>query len=475
MNALFGRVGKCIPAASLPAIISLLQPLALEMAEHAGVHPPIPWGQVYANMGAKKRRRYQAAEINLRKQGGVATKWDSRINMFVKLEGIKFTDSKVNPDCRAIQFRRPEFTLQLAAAIKRAEHALYALRDLPSFGVGRLFAKNMNPEQRASALREKYDSIPGCKVLQLDASRWDAHVNVHLLEQVEHVFWEKTCTHSQIKELLSWQRENRCSFQVRTDCGPLRQHYTVRGGRMSGDANTAAGNCQIMACLLAAFGQNRGHKFTFLCDGDDSVYFHDGPEVTESEIVTFFEQFGVVMAVEARPVTFENIEFCQSRPVNVAGTWRMVRDPLKILSKLGVNHKIGESRMRARYLMTVALGELSLCRGVPILQEHLAKFIEQCRAQMSERQKKKGVMQAAILDSYRLRELMPRDWTSGKTVPVADSTRESFARAWGLDESVQISCERSLRSWKVDLQHEVRGEGPDVAKWTFDPTQREGW
>lgn len=269
MNALLLRVDRCLPPYRRSSVERLLTPLADQLAKGVGRHPPIPYYDVYKNYGAKKRQRYSRAEEQLKRQGGQVTKRQGWVTAFVKLEGIKFSDDKRNPDCRLIQFRSFEYTLRLAAAIKRAEHALYRAANIPGFPTTRFIAKGMNPTARARLLRQKYESLPGCRILELDASRFDAHVTVPLLELVEHRFWKRTCLDPEIARLLEMQINNRGQLRAKD----FVQSYKVKGGRMSGDANTAAGNCIIMSCLLAAFGAHLGGRFDFVCDGDDSVFF----------------------------------------------------------------------------------------------------------------------------------------------------------------------------------------------------------
>jgi hypothetical protein len=351
------------------------------------------------------------------------------------------------------------------------------LRDVKGFGGGRLFAKNMNPRQRAQALWEKYNSLPGCKILELDASRFDAHVNEAVLRWVEHLFWERTCLGPQIRELLEWQRSNSGHFRV----DDFVQWYRVKGGRMSGDANTAAGNCIIMACLLAAFGQwlittNKAREFTFLCDGDDSVFFYLGDVVTDAHVDEFFRQFGFTMKIENRPDRFEDINFCQSKPVFIDGGYTMIRDPRKILSKLGVTPKIRQPKGRLKYIRTVALGELSLCRGCPVVQEYLRRVVEVCTSAMTTQQKQRGMIhKMAIHDYYRLRQYLPGDWQSGRTLPVTPSARESFQRAWGIGVNEQVRLEGAFERWVFDLAKTQAGDGFDVGKWMPPVFRRERW
>jgi len=238
---------------------------------------------------------------------------------------------------------------------------------------------------------------------------------------------------------------------------------------MSGDANTAAGNCIIVAVMLTAFGRHLGQQYDFLCDGDDSVFFHRGSLLPEEEIVSFFRRFGMSIKIEGRPTSFEQINFCQSKPCLIGGEWTMVRDPVKILSKSLLSHKIGHPKGRAKYLKTLALGELSLNRGVPLLQSFLKRVVDVCDIKMSKRSLKRGKLAlGAIEDSYRLSQLVPTDWQDARVEPITNQVRESFHRAWGVDESLQKCWERRLEQWEFDLGKTQDVEGlsyPWIPYW----------
>lgn len=468
MNAAFGRVGKCIPQHDPDFVYKHLAPFVRSLAQSIGRHPAVQYVDVYRNMSRKKYLRYEKAHKNLTRQGGQVYTDQSRINMFVKLEGISF--DKNNPDCRAIQFRTPEYTLALAAALKRAEHMLYELTDVVGFGLGRLFAKNMNNVQRAEALLAK--NHPGWHKIELDASRWDAHYNP-TFNKLEALLTQLTCLSPDIVDLMKRQWLNRGSFRTRTQSGTFKAKYEVKGGRMSGDANTAFGNCAIMGCLLAAFGTWSKRNFTFLCDGDDSVFFHDGDVITDEEISAFFLQFGVVMAVENRPEAFEDIGFCQAKPVLVDGRWTMVRSVSKIMSKLGVSPKLAAGR--AKYLRTVALGELSLLRGCPVLQAFLQAIIRNCEQNIKNKTQKHRIHKSALEDYFRLKSFIPKDWQVVKHRPVSDLSRASFQRAYGINIEQQLVLERALEGWAFDLGKTRDGEGIDVPNWLFPWLKPEEW
>lgn len=462
VNALIGRCGKCVPLANTEAVLQLLWPELEQLSVQVGWHPPVEYSEIYKSLDAKKRAGYMRAEQNLINRGHVVTLNDARITMFVKLEGLPFKHDKVNPDCRAIQFRTKEYTLLLASYIRRGEHATYKARDV--WCPGPHFAKNKNPRMRAADLRELFDM--GFKhVCEFDASRFDAHVGVPL-NKLEAKYITSVSGGDMLHELMEMQQDNHGTFRCRTDLGEAKVKYRSRGGRMSGDANTAYGNCLIMASMLAAFGRSLGHRFAFYCDGDDSVFFHDGPVLGDGHIKKFFREFGMTMVIENRPLKFEHIGFCQARPVQLNGYWTMVRDPFKILSKITVSHKLRDPKGRASYVRTSAMGELSLLRGCPVVQPFLMHLIKTLESKMSSRSKSK-YNKVALAENWRLRNWLPRDWRDAKALQITPENRKSFEDSWGVPIEQQISFEDQISRWSIDMLTTTPGQGVDVDRWEY--------
>jgi len=368
--------------------------------------------------------------------------------MFVKMEAYKM--NKQFPDCRAIQFRSFEYTLLLASHIRGPEHRMYELQDVPGFQTGRLFAKNMNQFEKAAALKEHHDDGYTHKIC-LDASRFDAHCHPGVLG-VEHTFWTTANKNPILRELLDMQLDNR-GVAYR---GEDKIHYRVKGGRMSGDANTAGGNCIIMYCMLYVFFSERDHRFAILDDGDDSVVFYDGPIVTDEEVAAGFKRFGFVMAVEARPVLLEDIEFSQSRPVCIGGVWTMIRNPLKVISKVGYTHKRDNLKTYIKRLLTTATCEAWLARGVPMLQAFFLRLIEELEPMLSKRQRRRGKYLSTEALSYRMQHLFTRveDFHAS---PVLAESRASFERAFGYSVSYQREFEDKIRKWTFEMKFKSGG------------------
>lgn len=462
INALENRVGACIPYPSRSGI-SLLRQRAVELSKVVGVHPQASLESVIQGFHGKRRARYQKAHADILR-GGV-NKRHSRTTMFVKLEGIKYSTEKVNPSCRAIQFRAPSYTLLASSYFKPIEHHLYQASGGNGFPAGRFIAKNMRPDQRAASMLEKFNALPGCEVLELDASRFDAHVSKELLE-IEHLFWRRCNRDPEFAQLLKWQLVNKGSAYTKQ--GSIR--YSVEGGRMSGDANTAAGNCVLMSCMLSAFGISLGVNFDFLCDGDDSVFFYQGPKVSEQQVVDFFLDFGMTMKIENRTTEFQNINFCQGKPVRLNGEWTLVRNPEKILSKTTVNPKFSNVQFRPKLLKSIAQAELSLNRGCPLIQEYLCALLRIADKHMSNRGLKDGgLLRPDVFCEYRMRRDHTIDWRTAGPEPVSHEARVDFSRAWGISVAEQLRLEESFKKWDFNLMEpSSAGGGFDVGRWLYD-------
>ncbi len=433
-----------VPTPDLGFIRKELTPLARILGQ-AMRASPCRLEEVYSCYSGMKRARYERAHAQVLRQGGFVHKGQANVKMFVKMEAYKIKAEKPFPDCRAIQFRSFEYTLVLASKIRPAEHKMYMLEDVPGFPQGRMFAKNMNPQEKASAIVEMVTSLPGGRIVCCDLSRYDAHLQPPVLKHVEHVAWNTAVGDPDLARLLSMQLDNRGT--ANTADGKVR--YRVKGERMSGDANTAGGNCIITACALTGFFKTRGFPFRILVDGDDSVVVYLGPEVALEELDAYFRRLGMVIGIDCRPTCIEEVDFCQSRPVCVDGVWTMIRDPMKVLTKVGMTHRKDTIASYKKRLLTIATCEGFLAKGVPILQAYARALINNCVAQMSKRQLRRGFMKGEVL-SYRMQHLIKQPQEYDDTF-VSNATRRSFERAFGINVEEQRRCEEYLGRWRFDL------------------------
>lgn len=466
LNALNTRVDVCRPTPTNEGVADT-QMWMDRVSDTIGYTRKASMEEVVAGMKTRKKRlRYQRAMENIRK-GRLGSKF-GKISCFVKKEAKAYETSKPEPDCRAIQFRSPETTLVLMTVIKPREHKLYHVAG-GHFPPTRCMTKGMTPTQIASHILDVKKLQRFKFHVGLDASRFDASCHPRII-QVEHSLWSKGHERDSLfMRGLKSQMSN--SGGARTPDGNIA--YKITGTRMSGDANTAAGNNAIMFCMLNSFGcwlsgdwdstgVNAGKAYDFILDGDDSVFSTD-IDFTEEDVDRFFSVRGFKMKFEFKTEDVSQILFCQRRLVHTVTGWNMVRDPLKVISKFGVNPLFKDLTGRPKLVQTIAQGELSQSMGVPILQALCL-----CYKRIGE---KYTTGPQYLKNTDNIAEFEWRfgaDWKDSREKPITQEARLTFWRAFGISPQRQKDIELILASWDFNLLDQgVRGS--DIsANWTYD-------
>lgn len=407
-----------------------------------------------------RRARYERAALDYKMRG--ISKRDANVTMFVKMERLN-PEKKVNPDPRAIQFRTQVYCVALGRHLKPLEHYLYELKGdgklLPS---SRVIGKGLNMTKRAMLAREKWFKFQSPCVVSLDASRFDKHVSLEML-QIEHSVYKAMNHDPEFAKLLSWQLNNK----GRSDTGIK---YKCRGRRMSGDMNTALGNCIIMVLMVACFME--GRKYDILDDGDDVLLFiekRDLNYVVENVKITF-AGWGFDMKIESIAHHFTHIDWCQSNPIEVIpGVWKFIRHPRKVLSCAATGFKYIGKRDRRKLLYTIGECEASLNAGVPVLQEF-------ARALRRGSGVTKGI-ELTYSDSFYHR--MKDEVINSAGAEVTLKARLDFQDAFGVDIQRQLAVEDYFARWKfiIDGEQDLVADldsmwtriygytGPEVYTW----------
>lgn len=377
-----------------------------------------------------KQRRYRAAMERVADEGGITEK-HARISLFIKDEKVQ-SWTKVDPAPRLISPRTPEYCLELGRYIKPIEHLLYK-------AVARVWGdvticKGLNFNQRGQLLREKWDSFLNPVAIGLDASRFDQHVSTLAL-QWEHSIYLGCYVGRQryFRWLLRQQLKNE------GECYVDDKHisYSVEGGRMSGDMNTALGNCLIMTGIIWHMLQTLGVRGKLANDGDDCVLIverEDVPAVVQC-IPEFCRARGFSMKVEEPVETFEEIEFCQCHPVWNGDGWTMCRNIAKVLFCDGAHIGRDEREVRLIRRAMAQSGDV-WAKGIPIVRAFYHCLSRQLSGGTDAKERK-------------LQEFLMRNsgtyWNSkgcsSGTDTVTDEARLSFYRAFGITPSEQRAIE----------------------------------
>jgi len=229
---------------------------------------------------------------------------DTQISAFVKIDKMLF-EGKSKP--RIIQARSPKFNLEIGQYIKPIEKLVYRYKHRK---FGRVCAKTLNAYQRAEILREKWEKKRNPVAVMLDFSSFDAHVHEFLL-RLQHKAYSIANPSKEFKALLKLMINNHGVTR-----GGIK--YTCIGRRMSGDSDTASGNCFIVIALMNMMNED------YISDGDDVVFV-----VEQDDLDKFFTRLNNILGGLKMPVTisvaheFGQIRFCQSGPVKLSSGWKM--------------------------------------------------------------------------------------------------------------------------------------------------------
>lgn len=407
----------------------------------------------------RKRTRYLLATGSLLDYG--LFKADSYIKMFVKTERFQAKPDKPNPDPRAIQFRGAKYCVALSQYLKPIEHHLYALngvsRGVPS---SRTIAKGLNQVERASLLVEKANHFEAPVFIELDASRFDKHVSTGVLK-LEHRVYQRCNPDPTFAALLKRQLVNKC-FSSLGMC------YTTAGKRMSGDMNTALGNCVIMCFMMMSY-MSWCRKWDFLDDGDDSVLIVESEDLArvEETVKTVFRTYGFVMKVEHITRNVFDVEFCQSKIIEVQqGLFKFTRNPLKVMSCALSGVKLFDiASVRARLVHSIGICELVLNLGVPVLQSYALAILRNCGTERTLALDEESAIMIRV--KRELRSLGIKTLSRVQPKPITDCARDSFERAFGISVRDQILYEQKLEQWVFTLEGSYNKESElDVATWT---------
>lgn len=457
--AVRNRVVAEVPMPSADGLSDLRETLKLMKPL---LHQTVPLTPVeFANTYVGRRRaRYLAGAEQYQREG--IKREDAKITMFVKDERIPLNPSKPKPDPRAIQFRGAKYCVALGRHLKPIEHQIYELKGdgvtLPST---RLIGKGLSQGQRAMLLRRKWNSIDDPVCVSIDASRFDMHISAELLE-VEHDFYLECNSDPEFATLLGYQLDNK---------GRSREgiRYRCRGRRMSGDMNTALGNCILMILMVVTFCRKLGIKYEIMDDGDDCLLIisRRDLDLVLATIHDHFLRYGHEIKVENVAFNFESIVWCQCSPVNLVGdTWTLVRNPWKSLMNAmgGPKWTAMPIWLRRKMCNTIGSAELALSLGVPILQDFALALMRNSGTDQLVGSGHEDFLTFRLL--VALKAMRDKHLLKFEPKRITDTARVSFFKAFGLTAAQQIEIEDNLRTWEFSLAgDEVLALDVDVERW----------
>lgn len=430
------------PPAAAPGVFRNLKKFGDMVAKEVGWTLPWTIGEFAESYTGARRTRYLAAVQSLSQRP--FTKRDAYLSSFVKAEGVLLTPNKPDPAPRVIQPRSPRYNVLVGRFLKPIEHKVYdAIARV--WGTEAVVMKGHNARQTARLLRAKWDRYTNPCGVGLDASRFDQHLGPPALKWEHSVYGRIYRDNPELMGLLALQLKN-VGFIRATDAA---YRYEVAGCRMSGDMNTALGNCLVMCALVHRFAEERGLRCDLGNNGDDCMLICDRSDLHKLKgLQEWFLKYGLNMKQEAPVFEFEQVEFCQTQPVFADGGYIMSRIPSKALSKdvllKGVDPGL-DTRAYRKWLGDVGSCGLALGKGVPVFQA----FYEGLRRHASG---ETGCHRGALGESGFYH--MVKGLRAG-TAEITPASRYSFWLAYGILPEQQESLEAHFSSNVVDLSRRV--------------------
>jgi len=383
---------------------------------------PISYEAVIAKYTGGKRAIAQRAYDSLQVDP-LDVRKDSEVRMFLKDD--KYHTSKINiPRC--IQYRSKRYGITAARFYSALEHGMLQITNTCR-GVStdnRVFAKGRNLTQRGADLRAIWDSFDTPVALSIDHSKFDAHCNVALLKAINkhnsHCL-PKYCRR-QFMKLARAQLVNRGKTANGTK-------FVTVGTRMSGDQNTGSDNSGINCGMLLDWLRVIGASGQLYIDGDDSVVIIESTDLHKVDM-SLFKIYGMSTKLEKVSSVFEEIDFCQCRPVFDGVAWRMVRDPYRVLARIPWIVKKQPASRDAQWLKSVGMCELSLNMGLPVMQAVAERLIE-----LSPKKYIATPLHYTASNEYI------KPWRA-EPRPITAEARASYERAWGISPQEQREYEK---------------------------------
>lgn len=295
---------------------------------------------------------------------------DAKLKTFVKCEKI-VEGIKVDPVPRVIQPRDPRYNVELGKFLRPLEKKMYA--SINNLFQSPTIMSEFNAYTQAKTLKDKWDMFTQPVCVGLDASRFDQHVSVPAL-RFEHSIYNSIFKSKELRSILELQIQN---YGLATSSDGY-FNYKVRGSRMSGDMNTSLGNKILMCLMCKAYIDSTNVKIELANNGDDCLLILERKHLIKlNNMIDYFKEFGFNIVTEKPVYEFEQIEFCQTKPVCSNGIYRMVRNVKICLAKDMTCVTLGERVDQYKYwLNDIGTCGKAIANDVPILGKFYQKLCD---------------------------------------------------------------------------------------------------
>jgi hypothetical protein len=352
----------------------------------------------------------------------------AKLRFFTKWETTLWEKPQVP---RIISPRDARFNYLLGRFLHPIEHKLYnACARL--FDTDVVIAKGLTLQAKGALIASKLK--PGYVAVGLDASRFDQTIGEELLK-VEHSIYNRLYGCRLLRSLLKQQLHN----EGVAYCRDGKCHAEIGAMRCSGDQNTSLGNCLISVLLARLYFDEHHMDGDVLNDGDDLIMFIPAEDLPKlDDLSSWYLSWGLRMKVEPPAYEPEQVEFCQGRPVWKPDGYVLVRNPFRAFNKdYCGGSKLEHWNHYLEHLRAVGVCGLSLAAGIPLLQEFYSWGVANGKTG-------KFTEYTAGL-GYQHKIQVQHGHLSRREV-VDPMTRESFAKAFGIEAGQQLDIESAIAS-----------------------------
>nr|WON42283.1 hypothetical protein [Actinidia tombus-like virus] len=357
---------------------------------------------------------------------------DYKIKGFIKDDKLD-QNVKGDPVPRAILASDPTVNVGVGCIIAHREHDVFEAID-KMFGA-RTVMKGANAVVRGQIIEEAWSEFKQPVAVAADFAKFDAHVSYDAVE-FEHSVIGSMAHGPYERKIMEEAKEHALSGRGTMVCVDGKVSFRRLGGRYSGCMWTSLGNV-ILACLmLKEYLDTTGIHYRLINDGDDCVILCEKSDFHKlGSMHQHLEEYGFDMVIENPVEEIERIDFCQSRPVFIDGSYIMCRNPHTALVK--DTYCTNRPSNAADYYSWVrSVGEcgLSLTGGMPMFQEFYQCYVRNSDGRrINKGFRADGGLKLASQGMHR------------KYQPVSDDTRFSFWRAFGIDSDTQRYMEDEYR------------------------------
>jgi hypothetical protein len=384
-----------------------------------------------------KRQMYERAVKELDVRAYEAR--DAWLTTFVKAEKICLW-LKPDPAPRVIQPRSPRYNVELGCYLRHIEHRCFDTihkvftETFPCPYKGATVFKGLTADEGGEIISNIWGEFDKPVGIGMDASRFDQHVSKDMLEWEHSIYlslYKGKDTRTPLRQLLRDQINNRGLAR----CPDGEVKYNVEGCRMSGDMNTSLGNCLIMCATVHEFMRSKKiHKYRLINNGDDCVLFVEKRELKHAMdgLPEYYTSLGFTMAVEKPVFVLEQVEFCQTNPIKVNGSYRMVRTLNSITKDSYSLKQMDVGNIARDWVSAVGTGGLALNSGVPVLQPFYQCFPTN------------GVTDVYSSQGVGMFEYKFHTHRESKSSEISEETRYSYYLATGLTADEQRALENGF-------------------------------